>query len=238
MRSGETNEAIVRTEDGYRYGLHVKDIYGLNIFQANDVNVAYSEDPRLLFLKRVTEILSSSAHLGWLALKDLVDNPEEAFGASTTDNYYIRTSLSIHGGTFYELDSAKAVLFPHIEGRFWQVSGISPQPIEYCVQSDALALYAGAEPEATEALIKLANNPFPGQEQWLRELSSLYSLIIISQDDGWYFEIYSRSAVQFQALDTPLLEAVASIKTSSWYQQHQAELEWDDGPDNCLKLPI
>jgi len=236
MQTASGHSSIVRIDDAKRFGINMIQIHGLQIFSVNEIEVPNAEDPRLIFLKRVTELLPSSAQLGWLALKDLLKTPEEAFGPSTPDNHYTFVRSSVYGGSFYVPEDMGSILFAHVKESFWEYRVLSRDPVEYSLRCDALAIYAGAHPGAADTLIRLANGTLLDEEQWLKEATGLYDLVIVSQDDGWYFEAYSQQNTSFSVLERPLQDAVASITSSLWYQENKAKLKWDEGLDNCLKI--
>lgn len=67
----ETYNPIVRTEDQEEHGLVHRFLFGLNLFNYNDVPCPIGQRPDALFLRSATVRARCSAQVGAMYLKDL-----------------------------------------------------------------------------------------------------------------------------------------------------------------------
>lgn len=228
------------TEDGLFHCY----VHGLNIFAANGLRVPALSDPRIVFLKALSEQVPCAAHVGSLAMKDLVDAPEELFGPPREELPYTRTRISFHDG-FYDLNQYPcwdACFFPQVTPAFWEARLPEEERrdehawagLDYLIALHGLALYVGASPSALDAMAALLNAPFSGSEQWLQETSRLFPLVVMMGHDGDYFDAYARDAASLGLLEPALARAHDLIQSSAWFQEHEEKLEWDEEYNLCL----
>ncbi|MCA1636712.1 MAG: hypothetical protein LC802_24365 [Acidobacteria bacterium] len=232
-------QSIIRTKDEVAFGLAHRYVYGLNIFFSNGVKIAIGSDPRVIFLKTLIASNACSAHTG--NLLDVADTPRELFGLPEGEHAYSLSRTGVYDGTFYDVekwDTFPACFFPRVKESFLEVRTLYGEPgIEGMLSWDALALYVGAAEEATERMQRLIQQPFPGHENWLRQVSSLHQLIILTGDDGWDFYAYTQDASNFALLTPAITKVVEAIESHDWYQAHASSLVWDDKDGMCLLLP-
>lgn len=233
-------QQIVKVTDIDQPDLACRAIYGLNIFAANGVHVSTAEDPRIIFLNSLSEQKASSAFVGYLSLKDLVDDPAELFGQGNAGVTYHRIRLGLYAGTFYDIDvypTDDGCFFPVVSGAFWQsVAHDGYSDIRSILQHDALSLFVD---KAIGAEAKFDGSLFPGfsgEAQWLQFLTSIYSLVVVSGGDGMDFTVYSQNVEKFIVIDEAVVIATEAISSSKWYDEHQNQLAWDDEYAGCLKI--
>lgn len=82
---------------------------------------------------------------------------------------------------------------------------------------------------------RLLQEPFPGEEKWLRAVTEMYCVVLYQGHDGEYFHAWTQDAAHFALLDTPLSQAEAYIRNSPWYQRNKGQLVWAASP--CL-IPV
>lgn len=236
MKNGNS---IIRTQDTHESGFYQRSVLGLNIFASNGLVVPAREDPRIIFLRVLSEQIPCSAHVGSLALKDIVDAPEELFGPSTERLPYSRTKISFHDG-FYDLNEYPcwdACFFPQVLPVFWEArlpDEENYEGIEYLLPAHGLALYVGAIPTALDLASALLKEPFPGADEWLHQITQLYPLVVTVGHDGDYFHAFTRDEAQFALLDSALAVATDAIKASLWFREHEPILEWEQDWRLCL----
>jgi hypothetical protein len=232
-------QSIIRTSDRSESGLARRDIFGLNLFGANGVEVTADGDPRIVFFRALSALSVCSAHTG--NLLDLAETPQELFGPPHGENAYMLARTGVYGGTFYDADewaTFPACFFPQVKDRFWEVRTPEGRSgIDEALDWDALALYVGAREESSAHAQSLLRQPFPGHESWLRQVSSLYRLIVLTARGGLYFHVYSNDASNFDLLTPATEKAVEAIRSHEWYQAHSAKLVWDDEFETGLELP-
>lgn len=233
----QDRQSVIRLVEHPPFGVFSRYIEGLNIFLYNNVNVPIQDDPRVIFLKYLTEQFLSSAHVSSLALKDMVDNPQELFGPSDGPTPYSRTRISYYNCTFYNLDEYAcfdACFFPHVRGKFWGSRAEDGTDISGLFDWHGLAVYVDAKPGALEQMKQLLAAPFPGEGQWLQAVTDLYSLVITVGHDGQNFEAYTQELERYHLLE-PAFEYVAGeVSSSGWFQQNVGLLEWEDEFSGCL----
>jgi hypothetical protein len=227
---------IITTYDGKRDRLAVRTIYGLNIFARNGLQAPAMLDPRLVFLKCLTDEMPCSAHIGAIALSDMMDAPEELFGCSGGSEIYSRTSVEYHDG-FTDLSGShyfKACFFPAVPPGLWEASlNDGGGDMEYIIRCHSLALYIGVSQPALSAMRRLLEEPFPGEEQWLRETTGIYPIVLVTGHDGDHFIAYATSDDRFQMLDRARERACEFVRSSEWFQRYRSSLAWDTG-EMCL----
>lgn len=232
-------QSIIRQRDELKGGLNLRYIFGLNIFAANGINIPVESDPRIIFLRTLSNYHACSAHTG--NLYDLAENPPDLFEKPPGEDTYILASISVNGGIFYDAktwNTFPPCFFPQVDDGFWQARmddgrSVIVEALEY----DALAIYAGINDNVLDEVVSLVKKDFPGHEAWLKQMVDLYKLVILSSGDGEYFSVYSQNDSQFDSLSPALIEAVDNIKTTEWYRQHVSSLIWDDKSNLCLMQP-
>jgi hypothetical protein len=212
---------------------------GLNILAYNDVDVPAEQDPRFVFLRSLSEHAPCSAHVGSLALKDMVDTPEELFGPPDGDLPYVRTKVGLYD-VFYDLREYPcydACFFPEVTAPFWRIQYLDNRSgIERLIDDHALALYVGATGEALARITPLLQAPFPGEEQWVGTMTQLYPLVVVVGHDGLYIEAYASDASHFALLEPALAQATEGIRAHPWFRENEGKLEWEEDPSLCLIL--
>lgn len=234
-----TAQKIVKIEKHSKAGLLLQDVYGLNIFASNKVTFPTREDPRIVFLRSLSERFVCSAHTG--NLFDMADTPEELFGPADGANSFLIAHTGVYGGHFYdatEWNNFPACIFPIVQNSFWSLPmrGDGKGMLEI-VEWDALALYVGLIEGGLEKIRNLAKQPFPGDKEWLQQVIGLYRAVIITGGDGFYIHAYVSDAMSFELLNPAIDEAVKAIESNEWYQQNKERLVWEPELSLCLGLP-
>lgn len=230
-------DRIVRTEDRMEYGLTRRNIYGLNILYANGVEVDTQHDPRLVLLGQLSMRALCAACVGYLSLKEMVNNPAEMFGTTEGKMAYTRVFLGLYGGTFYDLvkyPTQDACYFPCVTSAFWQAKTGYADDIRSIFNNDAIALFVGV---GDTQRIEYSLSSFTNEETLLQELAFECRLIVTSGGDGSALSVYTSDATLFSDLDQPLMDAVKTITDTDWYSQNKDDLVWNSDGDECLLLP-
>ncbi len=220
-------------------GLSLRIVYGLNIFVANKVAKKAVEDPRVVFLRALSQQMSCSAHLGSGALEDIVSSIKD-LSICRDEQACISTNIALYGGEFYSSDDTilPSYFVRNVDESLWVAkteNGTSV--IDYLYRCDALALYAGSHTESQAKMQILLGASFIDNENWMQKLSELYSLVILSGYDGWHFNVFSKEPSNFDLLSNALDDTIKYVEASDWYSQNAPELQWDQEEDSCLKLP-
>jgi hypothetical protein len=232
----QDRDSIVRLVEYPPFGVFSRYVDGLNIFLYNDVEVPTLADPRVLFLRNLTEQLPSSAHVSSLALKDMVDDPQELFGLPTGLTPYTRSRISYYNCTFYNLDEYPcydALFFPEVTGSFWEAKTEYDTDIGGLFEWHGLAVYVGAKPGTLDEMQRLLSAPFPGEGQWLKAVTGLYSLVVTVGHDGQNFEVHTQNLEDYDLLKPSLEYAAGIVSSSEWFKHNRKVLEWDD-ESSCL----
>lgn len=232
----DTN-SIVRLVEHPPFGVFERYIDGLNILLYNNVEVPTQADPRVIFLKHLTEHFPSSAHVGSLALKDMVDDPTELFGLPDGQTPYTRTRISYYNCTFYNLDDYPcfdACFFPSVANEFWETQAEDGTDISGLFDWHGLAVYIGAKPGTLEVMSRLLAEPFLGNWQWLQAVTNLYSVVITVGHDGQNFQAYTQEMENYNMLKPALDYASESASSSEWFRQNVRRLRWEDEVSLCL----
>lgn len=221
-------DPIIQTKDSLQHGMSVRSLFGLNVFTANDVPLAAEQDPRYIFLQSLSQQVPSSAHAGSLAFEG--DAPLEFFGL--TEQTFIQAPIGIYGSTFYYSETEPVgCFFPDARDIY---RGRQAKNLQYLVTCDALAIYVEPVLSAGDKMRNLLNKSIENSQEWLQQMTHLYSIVLFSHADGWHFTAYSRESASFQLLDTPLQQAQSAIETSPWYMQNKARLRWNPLMTNAM----
>jgi hypothetical protein len=250
----ENMKIIIRTEDQEKRGLHIRHIWGLNLFGVNKVNGVL--DPRVAFLEALCTAYQSAAHVDTVACEQ--EQPEAFFESSLRDKY-VRTPITIYDGTFFEKQEAERF------GSFFL-----PTPAQLLKEhgsdlllNDAIALYVSngeSEQGSLTALQYLALHPpafekipppenfRPSQEwwairyrnfdTWLKAALQNCEIVVLSSSDGWYLEVYALRKENLDMIEIPLEIAIREIESTSWYRENQDNLYWESEKDLCLKVRV
>jgi hypothetical protein len=222
---------LLKAEYSFPGGRALMRLCGMNIFAANHVNVAERGDPRIAFVREVVATHPCVAHIGCLALADLVGSPAEALGEP--GQTWQHSPVSLHGGEFYTGDDGATVFDPSI--LFDRVCD-ELSLIEYLMRCDALALYVGILSESSFREELLVDGPFIGHDEWIsRRLTSCKALVTTASDD-WEFEICANDAADFGHFSGPIAEAARVVERTPWYESNRRNLTWEEDLDGCLKL--
>jgi len=231
-------DTIVRVEDSIRFGLVCRSLFGLNILAANHVSSSAGIDPRLALLELFTRNNICSAHTGSMALMDIAASPINFFRLGMNQSNYLPTSVELYNATFGDLTGwnyPPACFFPLVREGFWKPKLSSGyDSLEYLIRCAALALYIVPAEGGLEAMNKLINSPFLGHEEWIREVASIYSAIVLTGHDGQYFHVFTSNVAHLELLHLPLDATIKSIKNLDWYQQNNSTLYWSE-QELCLK---
>jgi hypothetical protein len=229
---------IIKIYDLSEYDLNTRIIYGLNIFDANALDVPLTEDPIVNFLDALSVQFQCSAHIGRHGLKDIIDSPEELFGLPFRTVPYLRTAVAIGGGSFYmekTVPDNLSCFFPVVSQDFWLARTHKGESVENSLRYDALALYMDGDDKTVNKMQHLLYPSNVNQADWLRQVTDLYSIVITTDYDGWMLVAYSKSPDDFSKLTLALNQTVNSIRISDWYRKNYQNLQWSD-KDQCLKL--
>ncbi len=231
---------VVKTEIQIDGGRKTHYTFGLNIFAANNVNVEIDDDPRIVFLKTLTERYTCSAHIG---LEDIVTDSVSLFGPAGRHNDYSLVDVTLHAGHFYAPNNdSKGCFFPTVTPQFWGSLFEHPLEAAMLLSSDAIAFYAINDNETLDSqkqntVEDLLSNFISGDSDWLDNMTKLYSLVVQTAADGWMFESQSQNSLHFDMLSFPDSQAVLSIERSHWFRKYFEEMQWDDENEGCLMLP-
>ena len=231
---------IVHINDTAEYGLIRRSVYGLNVFAANGVEVAPQDDPRIILMRALSAQEPCAACIGYLSIKDMMDDPAEMFGKAKAEMPYVRVPIGFYGGSFYDLTqypTQEACFFPLINDAFWKAQTTDSQTgddlfsVLDIMENDALCLLSGTGHGFEQAV-----TPFLGQEVLCQTLAREYRLIVMTGGDASDFEVYACAPEHLTDLDGPVSQAIKTIEDSNWYRQNEKSLVWSDEYSNCLKL--
>jgi hypothetical protein len=247
----ETIKSSIQIEDRIDCGLLRRSIFGLNIFAVNGVKDA--PDPRLVFLKTLTEISPVAAHFSLIEEYETAEN----LGTRTV----VPTLVSIRSAYFNRVPPNDPALFlPHVDADFIKQHG------DDLLWYDALALYIGSnhsDEHVINAMKPLLGEPIPEDhlqgavlpdvlpsrhaaeyysvletqhKRWLHATLDIYSLVVLSGGDGDVFHVYTTDEAHFELLAKALAAAVTTIDASDWYRRNHRHLVWDADFSLCWKL--
>jgi len=228
----------IQIERSIRYGLVCQDIFGLDIFICNKVDIPFVQEPISIFLKKVVSEFPCSAHVGTRPFGGRTT--QQFFGKPGEERDYIPNRYGISSGVeFYDLDGEyynpnDAAFFPVITS---PQLGLSEKYYERCILEDAIIVLVGRTAETLQRMPGLLKMPFPGNEEWMQTLASLYSIILTTGSDGLEISAYAQDAAHFDKLDGAIAASKAVIESSDWYQSHKDKLVWDGEYGMCLRLP-
>jgi len=239
---------IVKLNTRERDGYLSRVVLGLNIFEANSVEV--ESDPMLIVLKALAQDYHCAAQIGW--------EPLSATTARTSEEYFRGDYVVITK----EIDSETPIVGNHTyeripigiyPGEFWYadkewefsywISHISADDLTSEISDytmyDTLALYFNGCKNGMPFDPHIACPNLKGkmsfQDYWIKHSLQWFDLVCTTQYDGWYLEAYAESESKFRMLQRDIDLAVDAIKSSDWYQAHRENLYWDEG-EACLKL--
>lgn len=223
----------VRYEDKYTDGLCIRDVYGLNMFRANDVQPGWRNDPMQIALEGIAAMRLTAGHVGALALEDVPDEgnppsvPVSPEGATVP--------IGLHGGTFYRYgDQPLGYLFRSAPKLFatW-----SDRNLEYLVRRDSLALYVLGDTQSFDALCGIGAVTPVDHTAWVHIALERYSLLVLTEADGWTLRAFGKTSQALTLLSPSIERACDSIERSKWYIENSDRLHWDAELDLCLKIP-
>jgi hypothetical protein len=221
-----------------RYGLAQQNIFGFALFGYNKVDIPFLQEPISIFLEQVVAEFPCSAHVGTRPYGGWTT--EQFFGKPGEARDYIPNRYGISSGVeFYDLDGEyynknDACFFPAITS---PQLGLSEEDYEQCILEDALIVLVGRTEETLQRMPDLLKMPFPGHEEWMHTLASLYSIIIRTGGDGDFVSAYAQDETHFEKLEGAIAASRAVIESSEWYQHHREQLVWDGEYGMCLRLP-
>lgn len=233
---------IVRIEMRPEFGLYHWDIFGLNIFDYNDVVCPIERRPDVLFLTDLTARHSCAAHVGSLGLQDRMDAPEEMFGPANGAVPFSRTRIGFFDG-FYDLNKWPcwdACFVPHITPLFWQALDYEENNLDQMLQLHCLAFYVSPRPDALKQMPGLLAALFAGEAQWLQSVTDLYGAVVAVGHDGQYLHAYAKNEEGLRLIEPSITAAAEAVEASEWFQSHKAELAWSEDPEDlncCMMLP-
>lgn len=233
--AGKTS--IVRFNETKDDGLIRRDICGLNILAANNVKASIQNDPYIIFLRALSEQYACASCVGYLSLKDIINDPSEIF-SDFNATPYSRVPIGLYGGTFYDLTqfpTEDACFFPSVNDAFWksQTNHTAPDDIGNIIGDDALALFVGVkDAQRLEKILTV----FTDESTLRQELAAQCSLIVTTGGDASHFEVHASSFSELAAIDEPISVALEAVKTSSWYRHNKNDLKWDSDGNECLIL--
>jgi hypothetical protein len=244
-------QEIIHYDDKIRGNLYIRSLYGLTIFEGNDVPDV--EDAMITFLRAVVTAYPCSAQIGLLPLER--DDPREVFAPLREGEDYVLTHINsyAHGDLWVEPNNPAGCFFPHLTESFFDLRTddggllidyllLYDQPFLY-VNVDELAvaniktLYA--HPPLSEALTvaqqSTTNQDRASSDQrltfehrWWEEITGIIPIGLWGGYDDAQFTVYSRDPAQFKVLNLPLTQTCLSIRSTSWFQAHQDELRWPE----------
>ena len=232
-----TMKKVIRIEDTAEYGISVRKIFGFSIFGYNRVTIPLADEPILRFLQSTMHRLSCSAHIGPIGFGGL--EAMEIFGPPKDENRYTFNRVGLSGRHFYSLDGEfhsdhDACFFSHVRTSFL---GAEADDFYDIIGYDALALMIGASPETEAEQNALFTTVFPGHETWLRKLTAIYDVVVLTGADADFIVAWARTPEMFAVLDESIMVAENTIRNSKWYQQHEQELVWDGEFGMCYVIP-
>jgi hypothetical protein len=244
---------IVKVVDRFRDGLHERNVYGLNIFRANQVNCEVA-DPSVAFLSALAEKHPSAAHVDPYFVDE--DPVEEYFHPDMSHPYW-PISIGLEEGQFFHglPRASTAIIFPTATPDF--LGEYAARLVSY----DALALYvsaSGTSEQKWNALQQLlaevpAFEKYPpldsgapleearaisqrNQVHWIKAALQVYDLVILSKWDGSHWDVFANEKKHLSPIDDAIEQASQTIRASQWYQENAASLEWEERIDKCLML--
>jgi hypothetical protein len=214
-------------------------VFGLNTLGVNRVEVERKEDPRMLFLKSLTDKYSCSAHTG--NLYDLVNTPNELFGPTNGENPYVECRIGVYQGDYYAFEDwpvFRPCFFPKTSSSLWQAETTDGTAHIYeALDWGALALYVEPRADSRDNMKSLLSEPLTSQEALRAAIAKVYELVILTNHDGDYFTAYSQSSSHFTLLSEAIDTAENAISSTTWFRQHAESLIWDGEYNMCLTLP-
>jgi hypothetical protein len=227
----------IRTEDLNREGLPVKEIYGFSIFGYNKVPIPQADDPMILFLQHIAQTLPCAAHAGGLSVKNLDTIPTSV--SPLHSDPYLANRVGLSCAEFYDLDGefycdGDSVFFPQVRN---PLLGAKIEDFSELIEYDALALMIGASDDTTREMTALYSAPFPGHANWIRELTRIYDVVLLTGGDADFVKAVARDAEKFTVLERSIEIVQNAILASEWYRQHEPELLWDGEYGMCYQTP-
>lgn len=226
---------IIKTLGKNSGDLQKKYIFGLNIFDVNDVDCSISSNPQLEFLRCLCSENDVSANTG--NLYDFANSPEELFGNTKSKINYETVKIGCYGGKFYDSENWNtfpALCFPQISSEFINIEK-DESVILKIISSDAICLLVSPKHKNSKNRLKaLLNLPLKNTDDFVKEILNLYTLVMTTQADGDYFVLYAQTDDSFHIIDRPLKRAINKIEESSWYKNNHSHLIWDDEYCMCL----
>jgi hypothetical protein len=229
-------QQTVRIEEVSRGAFLERNVLGLNIFWANDIECSIGDDPRIAFLSNLCSTNDAGLNIG--NLLDYADGPDELFDAAAWEGQYRIVATGCYGGEFYDArkwDTFPSLFFDHVSESFFQITTNGDSLIRKLLQIDAIAYFISPRmPASAEKVVELLNSPFESSETLIEKSLDFCKLIGFSHADGDYFSFASRSKEDFSPLDAPIVSAVNLIESSKWYRENLSTLTWDEGYSECL----
>jgi hypothetical protein len=227
---------IVRITERSKGALLERNLLGLNIFWANDVESSIANDPQVAFLSGLCGRNDAALNVG--NLFDYADSPEELFDGTDWESRYRTVATGCYGGVFY--DARKWNTFPplfleSVSESFFQLMTNGDGLTRKLLQIDAVAYFISPKgPDSAKKLEVLLNGPFESSEALIERSLAFFKLVGFSHADGDYFSFASRRDEDFSVIEEPLSYAVNLIESSNWYRENASSLTWDEGYSECL----
>lgn len=227
----------IQSQDTSEYGLVFRSIFGFGIFAYNHVKLPPIDRPIVRFFQDVIQRLPCSAHVGPIGLGG--GTATEIFGPSAPDNMYMSNRVGLSGRQFYSLDGE---YYTNLDGCFFPRArtpflGADAEDFYEIIGHDALALMIGSSPEADKEMSSLYKAPFPGHENWLKALTRIYDVVVLTGADADFIVACARTSEHFSLLEESTAVIKRMIISTEWYQQHEPELVWDGEFGMCYIVP-
>ena len=212
-------------------------IFGLNIFNVNEVDCSLFGSPQLTFLNNICYQYETSAITG--NLFDFADSPEELFGSARYGGGYKIVKFGYYGGEIYDVKEWKSfppLLFPRISSEFINLKDLSGNSLILNIMySDALCLLIlPKHKNSFSKLAELLTSERIQTEKFINQATGLYSLVIFTQADGDYFTVYSQTTSSFERLNLSLKNSIELVEKSPWFKNNCQHLIWDNEDNMCL----
>ena len=214
----------------------VRNIFGLNIFLANDIACSIENEPQLEFLRSICSDNDVSVNIG--NLFDYVDSANELFANSAYANKFSMVQVGCYGSEFYDgrmWTPLDPILLTDVSDDFIDIELRGDNLIRRILQLDAMAMFVTATEERSgQALLDLLNTQFISTEDIIERATSIYRFVLLSQADGDYFTVFAKNGADFALLDKALETSSKMIQNSTWFQDNINDFQWDGERSMCL----
>ena len=219
--------------------LFIYRVYGLNIFSSNyqipKEFVDIESVPMAEFLEGLVQEKYIYCLIGYPALDNWMNDEFEQINIDISIFDFLKmidfekVSISYYGGVFKRFENNReSILF-----RISDCELLRKVLDVFTIWDSVVFFICHRAIDSVRLLSRMLETENAEGMKFVRDIVSSVKLLVVTKDEGLYFEIYSQNKIE-SFFSEAVNKSESYVIKSDWYKENKSNLVWDDEIEHCL----